>query len=81
MLPMLAVSVADTGPGMTEAVQARLLERMRGGAESIRDGHGHGLQIVHGFAQLMGGEVFLESVPGEGTKFTITLPLVRRDAA
>ena len=77
----LCVSVADTGPGMSEPVQTRLLERMRGGAESIHDGHGHGLQIVYAFAEMMGGEVFLESAPGQGTKFTITLPLTRGTVA
>lgn len=69
--------VADSGPGVAEADRRRIFERFARGARGPRrsDGAGLGLAIVRAIAQAHGGDVELESAPGGGARFTITIPL------
>lgn len=74
----VAISVADQGPGLSEADQANLFKkfskltpRPTGGESS----NGLGLWIVHRMAQSMKGNVECQSQLGQGTTFTLTLPL------
>lgn len=67
-----SVSVADQGSGIEPADQQRIFERFeRGSSES---GTGLGLAISRRLARSMGGDISLESSPGEGARFTLTLP-------
>ena len=69
-------SVRDTGIGMSEEEQARLFgEFVRIRNEKTQDilGSGLGLSIVRKVADLYGGKVCVESTPGEGSCFTVTL--------
>jgi signal transduction histidine kinase len=71
--------VADTGPGIPEAAQARIFEafeQVMSDHPGSKKGIGLGLSIVKEVTTLMDGDVTLESVEGEGTTFTITLPLL-----
>lgn len=71
------VSVSDTGIGMTKEETARLFgEFVRIRNERTRDvpGSGLGLSIVRKLVELAGGDVGVESEPGEGTTFTVWLP-------
>ena len=72
------LEVADDGPGMTEADAARVFERFyRADPARARatGGTGLGLPIVASIAHAHGGHVALDTAPGEGTRFTIYLPL------
>ncbi|MEP6874672.1 MAG: ATP-binding protein [Burkholderiales bacterium] len=72
-------SVIDSGIGMDEQTQARLFQRFMQGDErpSRRaSGTGLGLQISRDLARLMGGDITVKSAPGEGSTFTVSLPLM-----
>ena len=74
----IAVSFRDQGPGIPLADQEHIFERFyRVGGDRARQtgGTGLGLSIVKNVAQAHGGRVALESTPGEGSNFTILLPL------
>jgi hypothetical protein len=67
------VHVADNGPGIAPADQDRIFERFEQGAEAGQ-GSGLGLAIARRLARGMGGEIKLESNPGEGSTFSLLLP-------
>ena len=69
-----SVSVQDEGPGVALADQARIFERFER-AHSSESGTGLGLAISRRLARSMGGDVTLDSLPGEGARFTLTLPV------
>ncbi|HEY0777155.1 MAG TPA: HAMP domain-containing sensor histidine kinase [Gemmatirosa sp.] len=70
---LLACTVADTGSGMTEARRARLFRAWAtGGAE---DGVGLGLVLAGELAARMGGSLTAESTPGQGSTFTLCVPM------
>lgn len=72
------VSFRDNGPGIPLADQEHLFERFyRVGGDRARQtgGTGLGLSIVKNVVQAHGGRVTLVSSPGEGSTFTILLPL------
>ena len=68
-----SVTVTDEGPGVAAADQQRIFERFER-AQSRDDGTGLGLAISRRLARSMGGDVTLDSAPGEGARFTLTLP-------
>lgn len=70
--------VRDTGIGMTPEQIGRLFQAFaQADASTTREfgGTGLGLAITRSFCQLLGGDVRVESVAGEGSTFIITLPL------
>lgn len=71
------IEVSDTGRGV-EAEQVEKLfkpfEQVNDNAEP-REGTGLGLAISRGYAQLLGGDITLESEPGRGSKFTLIIPV------
>ncbi|MFL6741442.1 MAG: sensor histidine kinase [Sphingomicrobium sp.] len=68
-----SVIVSDEGPGIEPADQQRIFERFER-ADSKGAGTGLGLAISRRLARSMGGDVTLDSAPGEGARFTLTLP-------
>lgn len=68
-----SVSVEDNGPGVAAADQQRIFERFER-AHSKEGGTGLGLAISRRLARSMGGDVTLDSAPGKGARFTLTLP-------
>ncbi|MEP2179410.1 MAG: ATP-binding protein, partial [Marinomonas sp.] len=68
------VSVADQGGGLTAAQQARVFTKYERLGREGDGGTGLGLYISRRLARAMSGELSVESNPGEGAKFTLTLP-------
>jgi signal transduction histidine kinase len=79
----IAVSIADTGPGIPTADLARIFERFYQVDKSRKRGQGIGLglAISKEIIEAHGGYVRAESVEGVGTKFSVLLPLTEADAA
>jgi two-component system OmpR family sensor kinase len=78
------VRVHDDGPGIPATDLPHVFERFyRGEKTRAREegGSGLGLSIVQGLALAMDGEVAIESVEGEGTTVTVSLPLAEVDGA
>ena len=75
------IVVADTGIGVPEGEQGKVFDRFFRGARG-RDapGTGIGLAVVAALVAAHGGRVELESSPGEGSVFTVTLPKAGRRA-
>jgi signal transduction histidine kinase/CheY-like chemotaxis protein len=72
----VALVVADTGPGLSEADLRRIFvpfDRL-GAEQSGIEGTGIGLPLARAFAMAMNGELSAASTPGQGTAFTVTLP-------
>jgi len=68
-----SITVSDQGPGINPADQQRIFERFER-ADSNGGGTGLGLAISRRLARSMGGDVTLDSTPGAGAHFTLTLP-------
>ena len=79
------ISVVDQGPGIPAAEQPRIFEPFyrvpvssaggRSSAPAPGVGSGLGLAIVKGFVEANGGTISVASLPGQGTSFTIALPI------
>jgi two-component system sensor histidine kinase KdpD len=70
------VSVTDRGPGIPEEEQSRIFEKFYR-AEASRHqipGAGLGLVIAREIIQVHGGEIWVESQPGQGSTFRFSLP-------
>jgi two-component system sensor histidine kinase EvgS len=71
------IRVADTGVGIKPEDQALLFNafaRVDAGAARRRQGSGLGLHLSQKLAQRIGGRIGVESEPGKGSVFTVTLP-------
>jgi signal transduction histidine kinase len=71
--------VTDTGPGMTAADLERIFDPFTQLDQSLtraKGGTGLGLPVSRKLAHLLGGDLLVNSVPGEGTTFTLWLPTV-----
>ena len=76
---MLYVSVTDTGIGVSPAALSYIFDAFRqadGSTTRRFGGTGLGLTIARKLIELQGGEIAVESVLGEGTAFSFTLPSV-----
>ncbi|HYO18794.1 MAG TPA: HAMP domain-containing sensor histidine kinase [Dermatophilaceae bacterium] len=75
--PWLNLSVRDSGPGIPLDDRERVFERFsRLDSSRTTEGSGLGLSIVSAIAEAHGGTVLLSGEPGEGTTFTIQVPLL-----
>jgi signal transduction histidine kinase len=74
---LAALVVADQGKGISAEDQARIFEKFERVDISEPGGTGLGLYIARRLARAMGGDVAVDSAPGQGARFTFTLPLRR----
>jgi signal transduction histidine kinase len=82
----LALTVWDTGIGIPEDQQGKVFEQfyqVKSGDILSRknEGTGLGLSVSRQLAQLMGGDLTLQSTPNLGSRFTLTVPLAKPVAA
>ncbi|GAB5349693.1 PAS domain S-box protein [Alteriqipengyuania sp. 357] len=80
--PVLRIRVADTGIGIpADRIDAVFQSFAQAETSTARryGGTGLGLSISHNLVELMNGSISVESKEGEGTTFTVTLPLVEAD--
>jgi signal transduction histidine kinase len=73
-----AIEVADTGVGLSEVDLGVIFERFRqvdGSAARAQDGTGLGLPITSHLIEMHGGTLDVESAPGQGSTFTVRLPV------
>ena len=71
------ISIADTGIGIAPADQQVIFDRFRqvgSAASGVREGTGLGLAIVKRLVEMHGGTIGVESSPGKGSVFTVTIP-------
>lgn len=71
----LVVTVTDTGPGISIADQERVFQAFERGSAGGEAGAGLGLTITLRLVELMGGEVSLDSMPGEGCTVSVHVPV------
>ncbi|HST59917.1 MAG TPA: GAF domain-containing sensor histidine kinase [Longimicrobium sp.] len=69
-------SVSDTGCGIAVDQLPCVFEQFWQADRAGRHGTGLGLTIAHGIVEAHGGRIWVDSVPGEGTTFRFTLPIV-----
>lgn len=74
--------VADTGCGISPHEQARIFERFYRGETIQVDqrGAGLGLAITKSLVELHGGKIWVESSPGQGSRFYFTIPIASRSS-
>lgn len=77
---VLAVTVKDTGIGMDERTLQKIFHPFeRAAPEMDSEGFGLGLSITKGLVNLLKGEISVSSLPGEGSVFSIRIPLAASD--
>ncbi len=75
---MLEVSITDTGIGISDEDQKRIFNAFTQAknSETLSGGSGLGLAICKKLAEHMGGDVYVESILGKGSTFTLKIPVV-----
>ncbi len=81
---LLKLEVSDRGIGIERHEQSRIFEKFYRTCDPLvhnTKGSGLGLSLVRHITQAHGGEVEVESMPGRGSKFTVSLPLARPETS
>ena len=77
---VVRISVSDTGCGIAPEEQKRIFDRYYQTANTSHgqvEGSGIGLALTRDYAELLGGSIRVDSTPGKGSRFTVTLPYQR----
>jgi two-component system sensor histidine kinase KdpD len=70
--PRVVIRVVDRGPGIPERERERIFEPFYRSGGSSGSGSGLGLAIAKGFVEANGGEIGVESLPGQGSSFVVS---------
>ena len=71
----IKICFADTGIGMSEEDRQRIFQKYyQADTSHATKGMGLGLSIVYRIIEMCEGTITVDSIPGEGSSFTITLP-------
>jgi PAS domain S-box-containing protein len=70
----LTITVADTGCGIPREHHEKVFEKFHRAPSPVREGSGLGLTITRKLVELQGGTISLDSEPGRGTRFFVSLP-------
>ena len=71
---MSSITIADLGKGIALEDQDRIFDKFERVDPSEAGGTGLGLYLARRLARAMGGDILLDSAPGQGARFTLTLP-------
>ncbi|MDO5324982.1 MAG: HAMP domain-containing sensor histidine kinase, partial [Clostridia bacterium] len=72
----IVVRVTDHGEGMDAGTQARIFEKFyQGDSAHATEGNGLGLSLAKRIVDLCGGKIAVDSAPGQGTTFSVYLPV------
>lgn len=74
----VTIQVLDTGSGINDQAREQIFDiyHRSAGDDAIADGSGIGLSIVRHISELLDHPVTLDSIPGKGSRFSVTVPLV-----
>jgi PAS domain S-box-containing protein len=70
------ITVADTGCGIPSEHQHKVFEKFHRAPSTVHEGAGLGLAITKSLVELHGGQIWVDSEPGRGSRFSFTLPVV-----
>ncbi len=70
----LTITVADTGCGIPREHHDKVFEKFHRAPSPVHEGSGLGLAITRKLVELQGGTIWLESEPGRGSQFFVSLP-------
>jgi PAS domain S-box-containing protein len=71
----VTVTVADTGCGIPPGHEEKIFLKFHRAPSPVQEGAGLGLAVSKNLVELHGGNIWVESEPGRGSKFSFTLPL------
>jgi signal transduction histidine kinase len=74
--------VEDTGIGIPDGMQQQVFDEFRqvdGSTTRRYGGSGLGLSLARRLARVLGGEIYVDSVPGQGSTFRVELPIQYRE--
>jgi signal transduction histidine kinase len=71
------ITIRDNGPGIKPEVQSKIFEPFYT-TKPVGQGTGLGLSICHSIIERHGGQIWCESVLGEGTTFKVRIPIYER---
>ncbi len=76
----IKLEVLDTGTGMSPDILEHIFDPFFT-SKKPGEGTGMGLSVVHGIIKSSGGEILVESTPGNGSAFTVYLPILQNGSA